>query len=140
MVWFVQLPYSFPVPKFNWDDEPVPMATFGFSAGKRWTEEEVRTYIPTSATQKDTKKMCDIFSMPNINAVSERFKAIVEEFEPGVHQFIPIQLKRKDGTPYEEQYYVFNACKMISAILAEESELPTTGWGRQGGGTRRHAL
>jgi hypothetical protein len=35
------------------------------------------------------KKVPDVFPMPGCNAVNQRFKDLVEEFEPGVHQFFP---------------------------------------------------
>ncbi len=60
--------------------------------------------------------------MPGLNAVGERFKTLVESFEPGVHQFFPLELFRKDGTPVDEPYYIFNCTVSFDSILLKHSE------------------
>jgi hypothetical protein len=48
--------------------------------------------------------------------VSQRFKDAVEAIEPGVHQFFPVELLHKDGTPYGEPLYYWNITSAIDAI------------------------
>ena len=119
MAHVVKIGFSDRMPAFEWDEEPEPMASFGFSFGRRIDDLSI---FPKSATQKDTKKICDVFSMPALNCVNARFRDLVEEFEPGVHQFIPISLKRKDGTPIEGEYFIFNCCQLLGAVLVNETK------------------
>ena len=119
MAHVVKIGFSDRMPAFEWDEEPEPMASFGFSFGRRIDDLSI---FPKSATQKDTKKICDVFSMPALNCVNGRFRDLVEEFEPGVHQFIPISLKRKDGTPIEGEYFIFNCCQLLGAVLVNETK------------------
>ncbi|MDR1827727.1 MAG: sel1 repeat family protein [Methylobacteriaceae bacterium] len=51
--------------------------------------------------------------------VSERFKNTVESIEPGVHQFVPVPLFHKDGTPYAAPHYYFYVRSLIDAINPE---------------------
>ena len=48
--------------------------------------------------------------------VSQRFKDAVEAIEPGVHQFVPIPIFHKDGSPYGESFYYFQICSLLDAI------------------------
>ncbi len=48
--------------------------------------------------------------------VSDSFKTIVEAIEPDVHQFEPVEILRKDGTPFEGQYWYFVIATAIDAI------------------------
>lgn len=108
-------------PMFEFD-EPWPRETprFGFSA--TWFLDDT-VVIPARARQKDKKKIHDIFPMPSINAVSQRFRDLVEEYDPGVHQFFPLALRRKDDTPIEMPYYVFNCGRRLEALLVRQSNL-----------------
>ncbi|WP_420411124.1 imm11 family protein [Roseibium sp.] len=67
--------------------------------------------------------MPDVFPMPGCNAVNQRFKDLVEEFEPGVHQFIPIELRNEAGDPLTENHYVFNCMVSVDTVLVKESGL-----------------
>lgn len=42
-----------------------------------------------------------------ILAVTDEFKGIVEDLEPGVHQFLPVDLIWRDGTLAEKRYFLF---------------------------------
>lgn len=48
--------------------------------------------------------------------VSKRLKDAIEDMEPGVHQFVPVELFYKDGSPYPEPLWYFNACTEIDTI------------------------
>lgn len=118
MVYVVSLAYSPREPKFDFDDEPPGCPLLGISAGHP-IEDLAR--FPTSATQRNDKPMCDVFSLPGMNWVSARFRDLVETFEPGVHQFVPIVLKAPDGTPHPGAWYMFNCTQSFDAVLAAES-------------------
>ena len=48
--------------------------------------------------------------------VSKRLKDAVEATEPGVHQFIPVEVLHKDDTPYGEPFWYFIICSRIDAV------------------------
>jgi hypothetical protein len=56
-------------------------------------------------------------------AVDETFRAIVEQFEPGVHQFIQMEVRGADGLPSGIPYYVFNVCQRITGVDLERSNV-----------------
>ena len=125
MVWTMDMEFTPRAPHFEFDDAPTSMAMWGFSfgGGTRWDDP---SRLPTSATQTDTKKLADVFSMPGLNAVSSRYKAIVEELEPGIHQFFPLALKARDGISYKEDYFIFKACQWRECVLLAGEDV---GWG-----------
>jgi hypothetical protein len=49
-------------------------------------------------------------------AVSPRFRDLVEQFEPGVHQFLPVEIyKKRTGAPVAT-YYWFVVCQRIDSV------------------------
>ncbi|WP_424932473.1 imm11 family protein [Amaricoccus macauensis] len=81
--------------------------------------------VPRIAQAQRGKRMPDVCPMPGLNAVSSRFRDLVEELEPGVHQFFEIEFREQDGIPIPGQYYTFNCPRRIDTILVNESGL---GW------------
>src|SRR5690606_7552436 len=59
----------------------------------------------------------DIFFVDSAVAVTRRFKALVEEFEPGLHLFVPIELQFHDGTAMPGEFYFFNSNVDIDCVL-----------------------
>jgi len=110
---------------FEFDSTPPDMPLLGFSAGLRIDPDD----MPKSAHQKTRKqkRIDDIFTMPALNAVSTRFKEIVEAFEPNTHQFFPLQLFRKDGTEIEGEFFIFNCTVSVDTVLITRSEIDWVG-------------
>lgn len=52
-------------------------------------------------------------------AVSEAFRDVIEALEPGVHQFIPFDLIRADGSKTEKQFLVWRIRTTLEAINPE---------------------
>ncbi|MBP0465060.1 hypothetical protein J5Y09_14140 [Roseomonas sp. PWR1] len=61
--------------------------------------------------------------------VSVEFRAVVEHFESGLHQFFPIMIRRPNGKPIERldgrdvapgQYFIMNPLVRINSLLPEE--------------------
>ncbi|MCA3585603.1 MAG: hypothetical protein IOD03_18190 [Methylocystis sp.] len=48
--------------------------------------------------------------------VSQDWKDAIESLEPGVHQFIPIEVYDEIGTPYGRKYYYLNIKSILDAI------------------------
>jgi len=120
MAHLIQLMYqAHTTPSFEFDHEPDSMPFFGFSAG-RWIDPE---RMPVSAHQTDKKKIHDIFPMPGLKAVNHRFREVVEHFEPGVHQFFPLKLFHKDGTPVDGEFFIFNCTISVDTLLVNRSDV-----------------
>ena len=54
-------------------------------------------------------------------AVSQRFRDLVEEFEPGVHAFSPIILERKNGEQFEEDYWLWTTQQDIDCLITDNN-------------------
>jgi hypothetical protein len=110
-------------PAFRLDEEIPGMLLLGFGLG--FPVKEDRHLLPTSLRQTDDRKLADVLPLPGLNAVSEKFRVIVEFFEPDVHEFFPVQLRRQDGTPYAQRYYIFNSCQRFDAVLLNRQSAKT---------------
>lgn len=120
MAYWVKLAYARGEPQFEFQDDPQSKKYFGLSMGKPVDSIDV----PTTADEtKGRKKLADIFSMPGLNAVSSRFRDLVEGLEPGVHQFFPLKLFYKNGSRVEEDYFVFNCTVSFDCLLTAQSEV-----------------
>ncbi|QDG74924.1 imm11 family protein [Labrenzia sp. PHM005] len=106
-------------PMFEFVSEPKNMALIGLSVGYPLNADR----FATVARQQKKKKIHDVFPLPGVNAVSERFKEIVESYEPGVHQFFPVELFDKAGNRVPTNYYIFNCTVCVDAVLVEHSEV-----------------
>jgi hypothetical protein len=67
------------------------------------------------------KPLPDVTMLHGVNIVSERVKDIIERFEPGVHQFLPVDLYRpKQDKPFAHAYWLV-VCKRIDSVDAEKT-------------------
>lgn len=81
---------------------------------------------------KKKKKLLDYFSIRGDLGVSQAFKDLLEEMEPGVHQFFPLEVRRKDGEPVEGQYYLFVISVLLdTALIPEKSNVIQKGTYRE---------
>lgn len=71
---------------------------------------------------KKWKVLPDFFSIQGNIGVSDKFKNIIESFEPHTHQFAPLQVSRQDGQAVAGTYFMFVICTLLdTAINAEMS-------------------
>lgn len=56
-----------------------------------------------------------------ILVVEEALKAIIERLEPGVHQFFPISIKRRNGEQYPNSYYILVIGQYFDSFSREKS-------------------
>lgn len=83
--------------------------------------------LPVRARQNTRHKFVPDFRQTgDIWFVSERFRDLVEELEPGLHGFHPLPHVRKDGTPVEGRYFIFDDREPVDAIVEEAS--PGVNW------------
>ncbi len=74
-------------------------------------------------TEKSPKSLGAMIQLNGrILAVDEALKAIIERFEPGVHQFFPIEIKMPKGKVYPEQYYTLVIGQFIDSFSPENSD------------------
>ncbi|MCV6577009.1 MAG: hypothetical protein OIF58_14885 [Cohaesibacter sp.] len=119
MAYLMELAYHAREPHFEFLDKPENKYGFSFSLGLPANPAR----LPTKAIEETRKKSYpDIFTMPALNAVSQRFKDLVEDFEPEVHQFFPLELFRKNGDPVEEDFYIFNCTVTFDSLLMKHSD------------------
>lgn len=62
------------------------------------------------------------FGLRGPNSCSAALRDAIEELEPGIHQFVPVDLFWKDGTPTGERVFLMNAGQKIESIDAENSQ------------------
>lgn len=54
--------------------------------------------------------------------VSDRVRAKIEEIEPGVHQFLPLEVNMPDGSTSEHKYWIFCVMNRLDTIILEKSK------------------
>lgn len=100
-----------------------------------------RQDVPLVATLVNDKKALPDFISLQAFGASNRVRQVIERYEPSVHQFFEVSLRRyrgskpilgADGEPLKESYYVLNPMVRIEAIVVEKSELNV--WRLAGGG------
>jgi hypothetical protein len=81
------------------------------------------------------KTVPDLVHIHTRIALSPEARALVEEFEPGVHQFLPVKIVRKrgkkpihrlDGRVLDTPYYLFILQTVIDAVWIERSAVQVT--------------
>lgn len=131
MTWKIDIDYVSAQPDFEIGSDEDGAKPWGFGwGGSGWGAGHslIGRPVPKSATQTDSNKLVDVFPLPGFVCVGERFRAIVESFEPGVHEFYPIELKSRKGVRYEEPYFLINVCQRFDSILVKGIDLE---WGRR---------
>ncbi|CAK0758639.1 putative PAS domain-containing protein [uncultured Gammaproteobacteria bacterium] len=109
-------------PSFTWVKKPI------------WDNSYLSSGMPVSLgsgpfrafMRTNHKYPTDFICLPPVRGVTEAFRAMVEELEPGVHQFFPVEVTRKNGEPLEKQYYLLNVCQAIDAVIIDRSDVEWT--------------
>lgn len=102
---------------FDFEGEVTNAGAFGLSAG-----EPIYWPMPEKARAlKHYKTMPDVFPLPGVNGVNGRFRDLVEEFEPGLHEFFPLSLVWEDGSPIEGDWFIFNCTVSVDTLFPEKS-------------------
>ena len=65
-------------------------------------------HLPTKGVMTGAKQeLGDLMMFANFLVVSAKFRSVMEELEPGKHQFEPLELTWKDGTSAGEWFWFF---------------------------------
>lgn len=123
MAWWLSRGYSYEGPGFDWIDpdsveEKRGLVGSGLSLSRPLSERN----IPKAARYREPYARApkpDLFFVDSAVAVTKRFKDLVEEFEAGIHLFVPIELQYHDGTPIEGEYYFFNCNADVDCVLTD---------------------
>ncbi|MEJ2410924.1 MAG: hypothetical protein P8Y48_16890 [Novosphingobium sp.] len=91
--------------------------TWGFGAGIPFPVPEV---TPIIRIKKLPGNILPDFLGPLY--VSDRVRRKVEEMEPGVHQFLPLEVEMPDGSTVGEKYWIWCNMNVLDALVLERSE------------------
>jgi len=64
----------------------------------------------------------DFLAVEGLYLVSDKVRRIIEEFEPGVHQFVPVKVIRKRTGEEIGTWYWFFPCNRLDTISRTEAE------------------
>lgn len=105
------------------DDGGIGLNMSRSSSGRRAKRKSVPKVIRWMSKRKllDYENACR-------KTVSDRFRGLIEELEPGVHQFEPIQFVAKDGTPLEDRWF-WQICNRIDGMHADLTNMVFSGRG-----------
>lgn len=120
MAWRIEFSAKRAVPHFEFLNVPERYPLFEISKN----EPVDASRMPAQARLRFawSKPIPDIFPTPGLNAVNQRFRDLVETFEPRVHQFFPLKLFALDGSSLDGNYYIFNCAVGIDAIIHTTAE------------------
>lgn len=123
MAWWLARDYSYAGPGFDWLDadaveEKRGLVGSGLSLSRPLSDKNV----PKAARYREPypkPPLVDIFFVDSATAVTARFKALVEEFERGLHLFAPIEFQYYDGSVMPGEYYFFNCNVDVDCVLTD---------------------
>lgn len=91
--------------------------------------------FPVRARETQGRKhLHDFLNMSPHLACSESVKDIIEQFEPGFHQFSEVAVTYKDGRPAEKRYFAFRVLRHLDNTLIPEKSFRVACHRRADGG------
>lgn len=128
--------------RFTTEPRYVPEIVFPGQSGrflhqKYWDPRVPHRYDPAEVPRQafltsGNKTIPDFVPIHARWGVSPEARALIEEFEPGVHQFVPVEILRPrsgkpihrlDGRVLDTPYYLFSVQTLIDAVWVERSEV-----------------
>lgn len=101
--------------------DPTPDGGVALSGSVSFSGRRVKPEtVPRVIKWKSRQKIGD-FCSSHRKTVSGRLRALIEEIEPGVHQFEPIAFVAKDGSHLEERWF-WQICNRIDSVNREETD------------------
>ena len=82
--------------------------------------------------ESGNKTVPDFVPINGFMAACPEVRALIESFEPGVHQFMPVHIRRPrsekpifrlDGRVLEDPYYLFHVITFLDSIWVERSDV-----------------
>lgn len=69
------------------------------------------------------KRMPDLMLTHSVMLASDKVRNIIEEMEPGVHQFFPLETWAKGNKP-AQRMYLMNSCNRLDSVDREKTTKP----------------
>lgn len=134
MAWYLMSVYSQPEIYFRVTEPahvPEQLRDHTLCRGYVWPPER----LPRVAQQwrRNAVVLRDILLVYGLTVVSERFRTLIEEFEPGVHLFSPMRLLRHNGEPVDGAWFFFNTQADVDCVITNNDP----DWFRYSPGVRR---
>lgn len=85
----------------------------------RWIRPEC---VPTRIEWQENGPVPDVQTQHGMIVVPERFREIVEQFEPGVHQFLPVTYVDRDHSHMADRFY-FVAGNRVDSVDREHTKM-----------------
>jgi hypothetical protein len=116
MAWQLDFSNEFATPSIEFVDPPSTYPVYGLSVCIPIDPDS----MPSLGKLKRPwpNPIPDVFPTPGLNAVSQRFLELVEQFEPRIHQFFPLSVQEFDGASLRQELYIFNCAVGIDAIIS----------------------
>jgi len=90
---------------------------------KPLSDDQVPKRIEISELKK-TSELPDSFRVrEGLNIVSNELKSLIEEFDPGLHQFFPVEISLPAGREPETRYYIIIVTESKATIIPEMSKV-----------------
>ena len=98
--------------------------------GVHYDPEQHYRQIPNYIQQVDRKKIIYDTLSYNLHVMiaAQPVMDVIERFEPGVHEFIPLEVRNKKGEVIDGPYFIINPQQVFCAILADEVEEHRVKW------------
>ena len=112
-------------PYFNWVNEDSVEVRRGLvGSGMSLSRPLSAKNVPAAARSKKRTKNTnfpDVFIAAYAVACNQNFKNLVEEFEPAMHLFAPIELQYHGGRRVEGDFYFFNCNIDVDCVLTDNN-------------------
>jgi len=140
----------------SWSDPAMPYLIMGTNSStrivvtERTTEFYFKYYVPISRGDPLTPELLSLTPDPyyvepperghmpaifgenlGVWTISEDVKTAIEELEPGVHKFIPVNLAVRNKNKKYGKYYLFWVGQIIDSVVINETQF-RDGFGREG--------
>jgi hypothetical protein len=69
------------------------------------------------------KRLPDVMPTAAGSAITQKVIDLIEDIEPGVHRYHPIEVMTKDGAPVAEARFLLNMCSRLDTIYVEKSNV-----------------
>lgn len=123
VAWWVKKDISYPGPDFDWVDPDSVEEKRGLAgSGLSLSRPLHRNNVPKAARSRRPTKSPPkphVFIVDYAVCVSLKLKELVEDFEPGLHLFVPVELQYHDGRPMAGEFYFFNCNVDVDCVLTD---------------------
>jgi hypothetical protein len=105
----------------NFDETMAPdvgLVGEAFASGLRVSTD----YLPTEVRDDDERPPLDIDAFSALIFVSARARSVIEDLEPGIHQFEPVKYVRSNGEHVADMFTLF-VCRRLDTVDRKNTNL-----------------